>query len=196
MQLAFIALLQHLPGRQRAAILLRDVVGFSAAQAAGMLEVSVPALNSALQRARAAVRDGLPPPDDPSEEVARVAGLYARAWEEGDVDAIVALLHADAEYSMPPLAQWFRGHDAIRAFLLDGPLAVRWRFIGVRANGQEAFGTYAWDAHHGAFVATALDLVRIRGGLVTDVVSFLTPDVFSRFGLPPEISEGMAARDR
>ncbi|WP_051218041.1 RNA polymerase subunit sigma-70 [Nocardioides insulae] len=191
MTLAFVALLQHLPGRQRAALILRDVLGFNAAEAAEVLTVSVPALNSALQRARAKVAGRLPPPEGPDDEVARVAALYARAWEQGDVDAILALLDADAEYSMPPLPQWFRGHDAIRGFLLDGPLGppgLRWRFIGVRANEQTAFGTYARADERGAYGAVALDVIRVRGGLVTEVVSFLTPEVFGRFGLPAEIA--------
>ena len=90
---------------------------------------------------------------------------------------------------MPPLPQWFSGRDDIRAFLLGGPLDVRWRFLATRANGQHAFGTYGWDDGRGAFVAVALDLVRIRGGLVTEVVSFLTPGAFGRFGLPDEVAE-------
>jgi RNA polymerase sigma-70 factor (TIGR02960 family) len=187
-QLAFVALLQHLPGRQRAALLLRDVLGFPAAEAAAVLGTSVPALTSALQRARVGVADRLPPPDGPEDEVARVASRYARAWEAGDVEAIVALLDADADYSMPPAPQWFRGRDAIRGFLLEGPLRERWRFVGTRANEQVAFGTYMWDARRGAFAAMALDLLRVRGGLVTEVVSFLTPEVFGRFGLPDEVS--------
>lgn len=88
---------------------------------------------------------------------------------------------------MPPLPQWFRGRDAIRGFLLGGPLGLRWRFVSVRVNEQAAFGTYAWDDERGAYVATALDVIRVRGGLVTEVVSFLTPEVFGRFRLPAEI---------
>jgi len=189
MQLAFIALLQHLPGRQRAALVLRDVLGFPAADAAAMLGLSVPALNSALQRARARVGEPLPRTDAAGDaDVARTAELYVRAWEQGDVAAIVALLSADARYSMPPLPQWFQGHDDIRAFILDGPIHLRWRFVTGRANEQVAFGTYAWDDGRGTYVAFSLDLVRVHGGLITEVVSFLTPETFGRFGFPDEVS--------
>ena len=188
MQLAFIALLQHLPGRQRAALVLRDVLGFPAADAAAMLGLSVPALNSALQRARARVGERLPPTGAADADVARTAKLYVRAWEQGDVDAIVALLSADARYSMPPLPQWFQGHDDIRAFILDGPIHLRWRFVTGRANEQVAFGTYAWVDERGTYVAFSLDLVRVHGGLITEVVSFLTPEIFGRFGFPAEVS--------
>ena len=187
-QLAFIALLQHLPGRQRAALLLRDVLGYSAADAADALGMSVPALNSALQRARATMSEQLPPADtDTDAEVAGTAQLYASAWERGDADAIVALLATDARYSMPPLPQWFEGREDIRAFLLDGPIRERWRFLTGRANEQVAFGTYMWDDERGAVLAIGLDLVRVRGGLITEVVSFLTPEVFGRFGFPDEV---------
>ena len=188
MQLAFIALLQHLPGRQRAALVLRDVLGFPASDAAAMLGLSVPALNSALQRARARVGERLPPADDADADVARTAELYVRAWEQGDVDAILALLSTDARYSMPPLPQWFEGHDDIRAFILEGPIHHRWRFVIGRANEQVAFGTYAWDDERGAYVAFGLDLVRVHGGLITQVVSFLMPEIFGRFGFPDEVS--------
>jgi RNA polymerase sigma-70 factor (TIGR02960 family) len=189
MHLAFIALLQHLPGRQRAALVLRDVLGFPAAEAAEILGLSVPALNSALQRARATASERLPASRaaDADADVAQTARLYARAWEGGDVDGILCMLSSDARYSMPPLPQWFAGHEDIRAFLLDGPLHLRWRFVIGGANEQVAFGTYAWDDERGTYVAFALDLVRINGGLVTEVVSFLTPEIFGRFGFPDYI---------
>ena len=190
MHLAFIALLQHLPGRQRAALVLRDVLGFSAADAAQVLGLSVAALNSALQRARATASQRLSASsvDDAGADVARTAQLYARAWERGDVDGILAMLSSDARYSMPPLPQWFAGHEDIRGFLLDGPIHLRWRFVVGRANEQVAFGTYAWDDEHGTYRAFALDVVEIHSGLVTEVVSFLSPEIFGRFGFPDEIS--------
>jgi RNA polymerase sigma-70 factor (TIGR02960 family) len=186
MQLAFVALLQHLPGRQRAALVLRDVLGLPAAEAAGVLELSVAAVNSALQRARAAVAGRLPRDEEPDADVARTAELYATAWERGDTDAIMALLSADARYAMPPLPEWYAGHVQIRGFLLDGPLRYGWRFLPARANGQVAFGTYAWDDDRHTHVAVGLDLLRTRRGEITEVVSFLTPEIFGRFGLPDE----------
>ncbi|HSF37189.1 MAG TPA: nuclear transport factor 2 family protein, partial [Nocardioides sp.] len=139
-------------------------------------------------RARATAGQRLPPPDDPGADVVRVAELYVRAWEEGDVDAIVALLSVDARYSMPPLQQWFAGRDAIRGFILDAPLRHRWRFLVGRSNEQVAFGTYAWDTDRGTFVAVSLDLIRVHGGEITEVVSFLTPEILGRFGFPEEVS--------
>ena len=161
MHLAFIALLQHLPGRQRAALVLRDVLGFSAADAAQVLGLSVAALNSALQRARATASERLSASsvDDAGARRRTDSSVVRRAWERGDVDGILAMLSSDARDSMPPLPQWFAGHEDIRGFLLDGPIHLRWRFVVGRANEQVAFGTYAWDDEHGTYRAFALDVV-------------------------------------
>ena len=83
----------------------------------------------------------------------------------------------DARYSMPPLPTWYASPPAIRAFLVDGPLTDRWRFLPVRANGQPAFGTYMWDAERGVYAALALDVIALRGPLISEVISFLSPDV-------------------
>jgi RNA polymerase sigma-70 factor (ECF subfamily) len=183
-RLAFVAALQWLPGRQRAALVLRDVLGMSARETAEVLEVSVAAANSALQRARAAVaavRDERAA-EDP--EAQRVAERYAAAWERGDIDAIVALLSADARYAMPPVPEWYAGQDAIRAFLLRGPLTDRWRFVPALGNGQLGFGTYSWDGGRRHWVAVAVDLLSVRDGRITEVLSFLGAGHFPRFGLP------------
>ncbi len=111
---------------------------------------------------------------------------YVAAWENRDVDAIVAMLTEDARYSMPPLPEWYQGRDAIRAFLLDGPLTREWRLLPARANGQPAFGTYLWNESEKAFVPGGLDLVVLNGTKVAEVVSFLTADL-TRFGLPGRI---------
>lgn len=195
-ELAFIASLQHLSGRQRAVLLLREVLGYHAREVADLLDTSVAAVNSALQRARRVV-DALRPTttqqaqfaefgDDQQQEVAR---RYATAWEAGDVDAILAMLTDDAKYSMPPLAQWYEGRDGIRQFLLDGPLSLRWRFVPTHANGQLAFGTYRWNPETSVFTAAALDLIALRGTRIAEVVSFLTPTVFPRFGLQTELAQ-------
>jgi RNA polymerase sigma-70 factor (ECF subfamily) len=196
-ELAFIASLQHLSGRQRAVLLLREVLGYHAGEVADLLDTSVAAVNSALQRARRVI-DALRPAttqqaefaeagDDKLREVAR---RYASAWEAGDADAILAMLTDDAKYSMPPLTQWYEGRDGIRQFLVDGPLSLRWRFVPTRANGQLAFGTYRWNPETSLFTAAALDLIAVRGTGIDEVVSFLTPAVFPRFGL-----SGKLARD-
>ncbi|MEU2252861.1 RNA polymerase subunit sigma-70 [Nocardia xishanensis] len=192
-ELAFVAALQYLPGLQRAALVLRDVLGFSARETAELLEISVAAADSALRRGRAGVESRLPERSkrashaEADDEIRDLARQYADAWEAGDVSAIVALLSADATYSMPPLPEWYAGRSAIREFLLDGPLRCRRRFLLTSANGGPAFGTYLWDEERGVFAATALDVVGVRDGHITDVVSFLDPELFRAFGLPAEL---------
>ncbi|WP_440902556.1 sigma-70 family RNA polymerase sigma factor [Actinosynnema sp.] len=190
-ELAFVAALQHLTPVQRAVLVLREVLGFPAAQVAEQLGTSTASVNSALQRARKAVGSAGPTQHAVLRESgdAAVGALVARwsdAWHRGDVDAIVALLADDARYSMPPLPEWYRGRDAIRAFLLAGPLRSRWRFLPTWANGQLAFGTYLWDAAAGAYLPGGLDVLTVRGDHVVEVTSFLTADL-TRFRLPARL---------
>src|SRR4051794_4002084 len=192
-ELAFIAALQHLPGTQRAVLILREVLGFSAKEAAGILDTSVASVNSAMQRARAAVDERTP--ERTQQETLRALGdpriralveRYVAAWERGDVDGVVAMLAEDAVFSMPPLTAWFRGREAIRAFLPRGPLSIRRRFVPVRANGQLAFGTYR--ELDGRMVANAIHVIALRpDGAIEDATAFLFPQAFASFGLADEL---------
>ncbi|MEV0234647.1 sigma-70 family RNA polymerase sigma factor [Nonomuraea sp. NPDC050786] len=191
-ELAFVAALQHLAPRQRAVLVLREVLGFSAAEVAELLDTTVASVNSALQRARKILGDRVPGRGRQAasrslteEGVQELAARYASAWERGDVDAIVAMLTEDATYRMPPLAERYEGRDSIRAFL-SKPMARRWRFLRARANGQLAFGTYMWDEERSAYLPAGLDLLTLRGTEIAEVVSFLTAD-FSLFGLPDKL---------
>jgi RNA polymerase sigma-70 factor (TIGR02960 family) len=188
-ELAFVAALQHLSALQRAALILREVLGFSAAETADLLDTSTASVNSAMQRARKVIDSTAPTQqtvlrDLGHEATAAIIARWADAWEAGDVDAIVAMLAEDARYSMPPLPEWYRGTEEIRAFLVGGPLQSRWRFLPTTANGQLAFGTYLWDDDTQQFVPGGLDVLTIRDGRVGEIVAFLTADL-TRFGLPP-----------
>ncbi len=187
-ELAFVAALQHLSAVQRAVLILREVLGFSAAEVAGQLNASPASVNSALQRARKVIDSAAPTQqtvlrDLGDEAVSAIVTHWADAWHAGDVDAIVAMLADDARYSMPPLPEWYRGRDAIRAFLTNGPLQSRWRFVPATANGQLAFGTYLWEDAAGLYVPGGLDVLTLRGGQVAEVTAFLDADL-TRFRLP------------
>jgi RNA polymerase sigma-70 factor (ECF subfamily) len=205
-ELAFIAALQHLPATQRAALILRDVLGFPAREAAEALDTTVASVNGALRRARRAVAEKLPDQSQQAalrtlgdERLEEVASRYIDAWERGDVDAIVAMLAEDATFSMPPLPTWYRGRDAIASFLERYALRDRWRLLPARANGQLAFGCYAWDDEQESYTAVSLDVLSLSGAHATEVTSFVTPytrgaarqrfaaDVLERFGLPVRV---------
>ncbi|MFG1738436.1 sigma-70 family RNA polymerase sigma factor [Micromonospora chalcea] len=201
MELAFVAALQHLPPRQRAVLLLRDVLGYSAEETAGMLVTTVAAVNSAMQRARRIVA-GLTPSGSQQRILAElgdagqreVARRYAEAWETGDVETIVAMLTEDARYSMPPLAVWYEGHEQIRGFLAEVTGGRRWRFLPTSANGQLAFGTYLWSDAAAAYLPAGLDLLVLRGRRVAEVVSFLDARL-SAFDLPDRLPESSRGGD-
>ena len=194
-ELAFVAALQHLPARQRAALILRDVLGFSAREVAESLTTSVASVNSALQRARKTIDERLP---ERSQQAtlrslgdARVSDLVERfidAFERGDVEAILAMIAEDATFSMPPYPDWCRGRDAIAdSWLMPGGPAPRLRYATTRANGQPAVGTYLLEPEFGRYVPIALDVLTLAGPEIAAVIAFRTPHVFARFGLRDQL---------
>jgi RNA polymerase sigma-70 factor (ECF subfamily) len=181
-ELAFVAALQHLPANQRAALLLRDVLGFSAQETAAVLDTSVASVNSALQRARSAVTDRVPPRSQQAtlralgdHALRELVERYVAAWERCDVDAFASMLAADASFAMPPLATWYTPRESIiawaREFSISG--AWRWRALPTWANAQPALAFYAWDDAAGAHLPFALNVLTLRDGLVSDVTAFI-----------------------
>jgi RNA polymerase sigma-70 factor (ECF subfamily) len=193
-ELAFVAALQHLPARQRAVLILREVLGFSAGEVAESLETTTASVNSAMQRARSAVEERLPERSQQvtlreigDQRLSQIVADYMDALERGDTRAVLSLLTEDATWSMPPLPSWFRGHEQIAAFLERGPHTVRWRHVPTRANGQLAVGCYTWDEDSGAYGAFVLDVITLRGEQIAEVTAFIDRTIFERFGLPAEL---------
>ncbi len=194
--LAFLAVLQHLPGRQRAVLILRDVLGYGAAEAGALLDMTTVAVNSALQRARATMQQRLGEhdrsaranPDLRDERTAVLLSRYVQAWEAMDARGLVALLREDATLSMPPIPAWYRGRADIAAFLtrhLFNGSQARMRLLPTRANGCPAFAVYQ-DTDTGVYRPAALHVLTLSGGLIAGLDDFIVSDgrPFSRFGLP------------
>jgi len=190
-QLAFIAAIQLLPPRQRATLLLTDVLGWSAAESARLLDSSVAAVNSALQRARTTLEERLAggPPRvavAPSEQQRDLLERYVRAWESTDVDGFTALLKEDAVMSMPPWRQWYRGRAAIAAFLAHTGRPgghAPFRLVPTAANRQPAFAFYSrWQSPEWRF--HSVQLLTLHGDRIAAMTSFVMPPLASVFGLP------------
>jgi RNA polymerase sigma-70 factor (ECF subfamily) len=186
-ELAFIAALQYLPATQRAVLILRDVLGFSAHEVAGMLTTTTAAVSSALQRARNSVDAGLPERSQQSTlralgdaRVRELVTRYIEAWERGDVAAITAMLAEDATFAMPPYALWWRGGDVIAAFAAE-PVH---RYLPTHANGQPANAAYRWNPDQQCYVAEALEVLTLYGAHVKEMTAFMTPEIFPHFALP------------
>ncbi len=188
--LAFLAALQILPGRQRAILIMRDVLGWSTEEVSGLLDQSVPAVNSALQRARATMKKNYDKPEhraDPDDERdAYVLARFVQAWETSDSASLVALLREDAILTMPPLPGWYRGRDSIREFL-DLQLFAdnQYRVMATRANGCPAFASYQRDAA-GVYRPGAILILTLEQGQIAQLDDFLALDhrLFLRFNLP------------
>jgi RNA polymerase sigma-70 factor, ECF subfamily len=192
-ELAFVAACQHLPGNQRAALLLFDVLGFSAAEIAEMMRTSRASVNSALQRARAVVAEKVPPRTQQQTlrelgdaRLREVVAGFAAALERRDTEGLVALLTEDVTWVMPPLPHWYRGLPAVTEWAAQVPLGScgAWRHLATGANGQPAVACYLWDDAAGAHVAWGVDVLTLRGDRVAGVTSFLGRDQFVAFGLP------------
>lgn len=182
-ELAFVAAMQHLPGNQRATLILKDVVGFSAQEIADSLETSTASVNSALQRARETVDRKLPEQSQQATlramgdaKLNEVIDAYMQAMANDDVDGVVSLLTEDAAWSMPPAAAWFGPRPVVRDFLRLGPLNGEWRWkrIVTRANGQPAIAAYTWVPSEDCYLPFALDVLSFDGEKINDVTAFIT----------------------
>jgi RNA polymerase sigma-70 factor, ECF subfamily len=197
LELAFIAALQHLSANQRAVLILREVLGFSAREVSESLDTSVASVNSALVRARKTVDARLP--DRSQQETLRALGdrrirelvrAYVDAWQQGDIGAVAALLAEDATFSMPPWSSWWRGRETIAAFAADAAEAcAEARAVPTWANAQPAIAYYLQDKQTGRYTAGAIDVLTFEGALIKDITAFITPDLFRHFGLEPELTE-------
>jgi RNA polymerase sigma-70 factor (ECF subfamily) len=194
-ELAFVAALQHLPPNQRAVLILREVLGFSAAETAAALETSVASVNSALQRARAGVEERVPERTQQAtlralgdDKLREIVDRYVDAWDRLDVEAFAAMLAEDATFAMPPLATWYRTREGISIWAANSPMsgAWRWRSVFVRANGQPALGFYTWDEDAQTHLPFALNVLTFDGEEISDVTAFIARSADPR---PPEAFE-------
>jgi RNA polymerase sigma-70 factor, ECF subfamily len=194
-RLALVAAQQYLPARQRAMLILRDVLGWPAAEVAGLLGTTTTAVNSGLRRARAQLARALPAeedtaePNDPGQRA--VLDRFAAAFENADADALAELLRKDAVLEMPPLPGWFAGRDAIRAFFAAQVLTEpgMFRLVPTAANGQPTFAAYQRDAA-GVHLAHAVLVLALSPAGIARVDIFLDPGLFGRFGLPGVVPAG------
>jgi RNA polymerase sigma-70 factor, ECF subfamily len=196
-ELAFIAALQHLPARQRAVLILRDVIGFSARETARVLETTPVSVDSALQRAHKTVDERLPSQSQQQtlrlvgdDELSQLVERFVAAWERHDVDAVVSMLAEDARLVMPPLPTWVDGREQVAVFLRAYPFSGirRWRMVPTSANGQPALATYAWDERSAAFMSHSLSVLTLREGKIEEITAFMTRDPFPHFHLPASIA--------
>lgn len=200
-RLAFIRALQILPPRQRAVLIFRDVLDWTAAEAAAALDTSVAAVNSALQRARAtaarhgAKADGMPEKEVRDRQRSEMADRYVRAWEAGDLDAIVSMLTVDAVHAMPPWPAWFVGRDALRTVYGGyevwgaSPGPGVFRILPTALNAELAFAEYCREKPDAPYRALALTVATLdpSGTHIAEKVSFVSPELMARLGFPREV---------
>ena len=195
-ELAFAAAFQHLPARQRAVLILRDVLGFSARETAEALETTSVSVDSALQRAHKAIAERVPDQTQLAtlralgdSELREIVKRFAEAWERNDVDAVVAMLTDDARMAMPPWPSWYSGRDAVTTFLGGWPLSARkrWQVLPTGANGQPAVAGYLWDDQAGAFRPETIIVLTLRATRIEEITAFRSAGLFPRFGLPAQL---------
>ena len=193
-ELAFVAALQHLPSTQRAVLLLREVLGFTAAEVAGILDTTPAAVNSALQRARAAVDRRVPQRHQQAELAAlgpsgrrALVDAFVKAWERADVPALLDLLAEDARFTMPPLPAWFDGRADVGRFLTERVFATPWRLVPIAANGQPAFACYQYAGER--FRLGAVNVLSLRNGRIAWIAGFLDPQLLGYFSVPMELPQ-------
>ena len=191
LRLAFVAALQHLPPRQRAVLILREVLRWQATEVAELLETSVASVNSALQRARATIEQleldagAAPAAVDDAEQRELLAG-YVEAFERYDIASLVKLLHDDAAFSMPPFPLWVRGPEQIHAFMTGtGAQCEGSRLLVTRANGGPAVAIY--NPTEDGYTPWAIVVLEMSDGAITGLHHFIYPELFAEFGLPPRL---------
>jgi RNA polymerase sigma-70 factor (ECF subfamily) len=192
-ELAFIAALQHLPARQRAVLILREVLGFSAREVAQSLDTTAASVNSALQRARKTVEEALP--ERSQQQTLRSLGddglrglveRYVAAWESRNVDAMVSVLVEDATFAMPPFPCWFTGRADVVAFIAQFKPVLR--HVMTSAGGQPGVAWYILDEQRGAYLPAAIEVLTLEGDRVKEVTAFADSEtLYPRFGLPAEL---------
>lgn len=190
-ELAFVAALQHLPGNQRAALLLFEVLGFSAAEIAATMDTSTASVNSALARARRLLAAKAPSPTQaatlrklPDAHLREIVTGFARALENRDTNALVALLTEDVTWSMPPLPHWYQGLAAVRDFATRVPLATcgSWRAVPISANAQPAVALYL-SQDNGPYTFWSITVLTLRDTKIADITTFIGPEHAPRFNL-------------
>lgn len=196
--LAFLTALQLLPPRQRAILILADVLDWRASEIAQLLEISVAAVNSALHRARLTLEKNYPSEKRDMTRISHTDAAthalltrYVHAWETDDVDGLVALLKEDAKLSMPPVPSWYQGREAIGTFLsttvFQAGIQQRWRFYPTRTNAQPAFALYRADEADGPYRARGLQVITLDGSQIADITAFLVPELVAPFGFPLQL---------
>jgi RNA polymerase sigma-70 factor (ECF subfamily) len=190
LRLAFVAALQHLPPRQRAVLILREVLRWQATEVAELLETSVASVNSALQRARATIEELELDTSGPSEvsdaEQRELLAGYVEAFERYDIASLVKLLHDDAAFSMPPFPLWVRGPEQIHAFMTGtGAKCEGSRVLVTQANGGPAIAIY--NPAEDGYTPWAIVVLEMSDGAIAGLHHFIYPELFERFGLPPRL---------